>query len=408
MKAERRVVVAMLSCVILMGATGALGQNWPQWRGPDRDGKVTGFTAPQTWPATLTQKWKVTVGPGDATPALVNEKLYVFTRQGTDETLLCLNAADGQEVWRNTYEAAPVTGPAARHPGPRSSPAVADGKIVTLGVTGVLSCVDITSGKDVWRKDPFSGAVPLFFTASSPIIADGLAIAQLGGDDNGGIIAFDLVSGDEKWRWTGEGPGYSSPVMLVVDGVKQIVALTDKSVVGVSLADGKLLWQLPFVPQGRSYNAATPIIEGQTVIYTGASRGAKAVKIEQKDDGFTATELWSNDQLAPQFNTPVLVNGMLFGLSERGNLYCLNAQNGQTDWTDSTNLQNFGAIVDVGADLMVLPQSGELTVCKADGKAFSEVAKYKVAETQTYATPVVSGKRIFVKDQESLTLWLIE
>ena len=119
-------------------------------------------------------------------------------------------------------------------------------------------------------------------------------------------------------------------MVLTVDGTKQVVALTEKSIVGVGLSDGKLLWKLPFVPQRRAYNAATPMVDGETVIYTGAGRGTKAVKIEKQGDGFAPKELWSNPDLAPQYNTPVLVDGLLYGLSNRGNLFCIDAKTGKT------------------------------------------------------------------------------
>ncbi len=133
----------------------------------------------------------------------------------------------------------------------------------------------------------------------SPIIVDGMAIAHLGGQGNGAIIAYDLDTGNEKWKWAVEGPEYASPVLLTVEGTKQIVTLTEKNIVGIGAADGKLLWQLPFAPQRRAYNAATPIVEGQTVIYTGAGRGTKAVKIEKQADRFTAKELWIGPFSAP-------------------------------------------------------------------------------------------------------------
>ncbi len=370
MKKMNQSIAGIVGCVILISATCVFAQDWPQWRGPNRDGKVTGFTAPQTWPKELTQKWKTTVGSGDATPALVGDKLYVFARQGEDEVTLCLDAADGKELWRDKYAAQAVTGAAARHPGPRSSPAVAEGKVVTLGVGGVLSCLD-ASGKVLWRKDEFPKVVPKFFTAMSPIIVDGMGIAQLGGKDNGAIMAFDLATGNEKWKWAGEGPEYASPVLMTVEGTKQIVTLTEKSIVGIAVADGKLLWQLPFVPQRMAYNAATPIVDGQTVIYTGQGRGTKAVKIEKQGDGFAAKELWSNAELAAQFNTPVLKDGLLFGLSNRGNLFCLNAQTGQTAWTDTNPLGGFGAIVDAGSVLLALPENPELIVFKPDGKEYA-------------------------------------
>jgi outer membrane protein assembly factor BamB len=350
------------------------------------------------------------VGTGDATPALVGDKLYVFTRQGDDEVTTCLEAASGEELWTNKYAAQAVTGAAARHPGPRSSPAVANGKVVTLGVGGVISCLDAATGKVVWRKDPFPKVVPRFFTSMSPIIVDGMAIGHLGGQGNGAIIAYDLNTGNEKWRWAGEGPEYASPALLTVDGTKQLVTLSEKSVVAVNVADGKLLWELPFAPARMAYNAATPIIDGQTVIYTGAGRGTKAVKIEKQGDGFVAKELWSNPELAPLFNTPVLRDGLLFGLSNRGNLFCINAQTGQTAWVDETqrDRSGFTAIVSAGSCLMALPSNSELIVFKPSDKEFSELAKIKVSDTSIYAHPVIAGKRIFIKDQDTVAMLAIE
>jgi outer membrane protein assembly factor BamB len=396
--------------VIVVSAGLVFAEDWPQWRGANRDGKVSGFKAPAKWPKELTERWKVTVGSGDATPSLVGDKLYVFTRQGAEEVTLCLNASDGKEVWRNKYEAQAVTGAASRHPGPRSTPAVAEGKVVTLGAGGVLSCLDAGSGKLVWRKDPYPKLVPRFFTSTSPIIVDGMAISQFGEAGNGAIIAYGLAKGDEKWRWVVEGPEYASPVVLTAGGVKQIVTLTEKNIVGIGAADGKLLWQLPFVPGRRAYNAATPIIDGDTVIYTGAGRGTKAVKIEKKGDDFAAKELWSNADLATQYNTPVLRDGLLFGLSAGSKLFCINAETGQTAWTDSASHGRgaFGSVVSAGGCLLALPENSGLIVYKPDGKAYSEIARYKVSETSIYAHPVISGNRVFVKDKESLALLMVE
>ncbi|MBN2131624.1 MAG: PQQ-like beta-propeller repeat protein [Sedimentisphaerales bacterium] len=402
--------VVLAGCAVVMIACCAWGQDWPQWRGPNRDGKVTGFTAPQQWPGALAQKWKVTVGTGCATPALVAGKLYVFTRQGDEEAILCLDAGTGKELWKDTYAAQAVTGAAGRHPGPRSSAAVAHGKVVTLGVGGVLSCLDAATGKLAWRKDPFPKIVPRFFTSMSPLIVDGMVIAYLGGQDNGAIIAYDLASGNEKWRWGEEGPDYGSPVLLTAAGTKQIVMPTEKSFVGIALADGNLLWQLPFPPARRAYNAATPIVDEETVIYTGAARGTHAVKIEKQGDGFAARKLWSNMDLAVQFNTPVLKDGLLFGLSNSGNLFCINAQTGQTAWTDATqrDRSGFTATLDAGSCLLALPSNSELIVFKPSSEQYTELAKIKVADTPTYAHPVIAGKRIYVKDQETLAMLVIE
>ena len=406
MASAKRTISAVVGVLFALAASQVLA-DWPQWRGPNRDGKVEGFKAPETWPKELTQKWKVTVGTGDASPVLVGDKLYVFARQGGDEVTLCLNAADGKEVWRDQSVVAGISGPSARqHAGPRATPAVAEGKVVTLGVTGVLSCLDAAKGTVVWRKDKIEGA-PKFFTGSSPLIAEGLVIAQLGPEGKGAIVAFDLATGNEKWKLADEGPGYASPVVMTAGGVKQLVTLTDKKIVGVALADGKLLWQAPFAPTGMAYNAATPIVSGETVIFTGQGRGTKAVQIEKKDDAFAVKELWTSP-LGVQFCTPVLKDGFLYGISDKGNIFCLDAKTGATAWTDSAKVGNYGAMLDAGTAVLALPNNSQLIAFKPGQKEYSELAKLKVAESATFAYPIVTGKSVYVKDQDALILWSLD
>jgi outer membrane protein assembly factor BamB len=158
--------------------TGRAG-DWPQWRGPNRDGRAADFKAPKEWPKELKQVWKVTVGDGVATPALVGDKLYVFSREGNSEVTRCLNADTGKEVWTEKYDTAFSGGGDKDFSGPRSSPAVAEGKVVTFGVNGTFSCLDAASGKKVWRVE--TEGRPMFHTSSSPIIVNKLAVTQFGG-----------------------------------------------------------------------------------------------------------------------------------------------------------------------------------------------------------------------------------
>src|SRR5437016_4626315 len=157
MKKANQLLSIVSSCALALVASGALAQDWPQWRGPNRDAKAAGFNAPKSWPKELTQKWKVNVGEGVATPSLVGDKLYVFARQEGGEVTLCLDAATGKELWKDKYDALGATGPASGFAGPRASPTVVNGKVVTLGVRGVLSCLDAASGKVLWRKDEIKG-----------------------------------------------------------------------------------------------------------------------------------------------------------------------------------------------------------------------------------------------------------
>ena len=401
-------IISVVASLLAASATTTFAQDWSQWRGVNRDGKATGFTAPKEWPKELAQKWKVTVGLGDATPALVGNKLYVFARQGTDEVIRCLDIANGKELWKEKYDAPEVSGPAGQHSGPRSSPTVADGKVVTLGVSGILSCFDAAKGNLLWRKDDFSGTWPRFYTSSSPIITDGLCIAQLGSESKGGIVAYDLATGAEKWKWTEDGTAYASPVVMTVSGTRMVVTLTTKKIVGLGVVDGRLLWEAPFPAQGRAYNAATPIVEGQIVIYAGAGRGTKAVKIEKTSDAFTAKELWSNPDNAVQFDSPVLKGNQIYGLSQNGVIFCLDAQSGKTLWTNELGGRGFGSIVDAGSVLLALIPKGELTVFEPSDKEFKKLAGYKVADTETYGYPIPAGKSLFVKEKDTVSLWAID
>jgi outer membrane protein assembly factor BamB len=401
----------IVGCLAVFGFSSVLAQDWPQWRGANRDAKAT-FTPPQTWPKSLTKKWQVTVGNGVSTPSLVGDRLYVFARRGGDEVISCLDAANGKEVWAEKYAAKAASGPAGQFPGPRSSPTVVDGKVLTLGVRGTLSCLDAASGKKLWRKDETAEeGLPRFFTSCSPMVVEGLCIVQFGGEEKGGIVAYDLAGGIEKWKWAGDGTAYASPDLLTVDGVKMVVALTANNIVGLAVSDGKLLFESPFAVKGMGgYNAATPIVGGDVVYISGSARGTKALKIEKEGDAYKVKELWKTPRdMSVQFDTPILKNGLLFGITARNFLFCMNAESGKTAWIERVRGdRGYGTVVDAGPVLLVLTTNGQLIVCEPNDKKFQQIAKYTVAEDGTYAYPVAAGNRIFIKDFDDVTLWTVD
>jgi len=390
--------------------------DWPGFRGPNRDNKVTGFTAPATWPTELKKKWSVKVGDGVASPTLVGDKVYTFTRVGDDEVVTCLNAETGKEVWKEKYASEEVKGPAAgfteKFTGPRSSPVVGDGKVCTFSVGGIVSCFDAATGKPAWHKE--TKTRPKFFTATSPVITDGKCIVHIGSGSKGDLIAYDLADGSEKWKWSGDGPGYGSPVVATIRGVKQVVEQTDTNLVGVGLADGKLLWKTANKSPG-NYQTGTPIVDGDVVVCAGA-----AYAIEKSGDAFEAKQLWK-ERAPATYNTPVLKDGVLYGLAGAGGggkgggkgmattkLFAQDAKTGKDLWQDSAPRGECGEILDTGNVLLLLSSDSNLVVFKPDKDEFKEVAKYKVADTPTWAAPIIAGKRIYVKDRDSLTLWAFE
>lgn len=394
--------------IFLISFSNLFSQDWPQFRGTNRDGKVTGFKAPKVWPAELKQVWKINVGFGDATPALSGKKLYLAVRQNTDEVILCLDAVTGKELWRSAYPAPAVTGPAGSHPGQRSTPAISEGKIVTFGVSGILTCLDAATGKVLWKKENPENAVPQFFTGMSPIIADGLCIVHLGTKDKGMVAALDLATGSEKWKWEGDGPAYASPSLMIVDKLKHIVVQTEKNLLALSLSDGKLLWQVPTPVLQRFYNSPSPYINGEIIYYTGQGSGTKAIQVLKEGGKYITKELWSNPEIGAKWNTPVLKDGFLYGFTDQRRIYCIDASTGRTAWYDAAVNSDFATIVDCGPVIIGLPSTGSLIVMKPDPKAYTEVAKYKVAETPVYAFPVISGNVIYVKESENLIMYNLE
>ena len=399
--------ILVLIC-ILAGSPALYSQDWPQFRGIHRDSKVTGFNAPDNWPTELKQVWKVTVGTGDATPVLLGNRIYLATRQGSDEVILCLDAATGKEIWRSPYPAAAVTGPAGSHPGPRSTPAISEGKLVTYGVTGVLSCLDAQTGKVLWRKENPENAVPQFFTGMSPLIVNGLCIAHLGTKDKGTVVALELNTGKERWKWEGDGPAYASPSVMVVDGKKHIIVQTEKNLMSLNLADGKLFWQVPTTPLQRFYKCTSPYINGQTIYYTGQGSGTKAIQVVKQGDNYVTKELWSNTEVGAKWNTPVLKDGFLYGFTDQRRIYCLNAATGQTAWLDNTVHSDFATTVDCGDVIIGLPSTSKMLVIAPDSKTYTELAFYKVSETPVFSFPVIAGNNIYIKDAESLILFRLD
>ncbi|HEV7278743.1 MAG TPA: PQQ-binding-like beta-propeller repeat protein [Pirellulaceae bacterium] len=469
-----------LACSLAM-ANGAFAQDWPQWRGPNRDARVSGFEAPETWPDLLKKEWSVTVGDGVASPALVGERLYVNYREDGKETARCLDAATGKEIWRFDVPAEARRGADGGFPGPRATPAVADGKMAILGVHGTLRCLDAETGKLLWENAEFEGDIPRFATSSSPIVVDGLCVAQLGSEERGALVAFDLNTGEERWRLAGEAPAYASPALIALDGKQAIVTPTDRSLIAVDAASGKLLWKIDYL-QGR-YNAASPIVEGDELVYAGPTRGLTAVSLVSKDEAIDAKELWKSPEATVQFNTPVKRENLIFGLSNAGQVFCVDAETGEMKWTAPLSEETpsaeserpagerpegtprrensgerteqpgqrsegqrpegrpdgrpgfgdrgpggpggpggrfgggarrggggrggYGSIVDAGSALFALTPNGKLIAFEPTAEAYKPLATYQVAQEGTYAYPIVAGKRIYVKDQNDLTLWTL-
>lgn len=383
----------------------AWAQDWPQWRGLHRDGIAIGFSEPKAWPEKLTLKWKVTVGEGHSSPVVADGKIYIHTRQADREVVSALRPETGQTIWQEGYAAPYTMNPAATSHGKgvKSTPVVEDGRIFTFGINGTLSCFDAKTGKTQWRKEFGS---PDFGVATSPVVDRGLVIVHVGGNTQGALTAFDAATGSEKWSWKGDGPAYASPIVVDLAGTRQVVTQSRNNIVGVSAATGALLWKIPF-KTAYEQNIVTPAVYRDALIFTGLANPMMGVKVLKRGAEWTTETVWQNKDFSMYMSSPVVSGDLLFGFTERkrGQFFCLKPSDGTTLWASEGRQADNAAIVAASSVLLILTPDANLIVARQSDKAFETLRKYSVADSPTWAHPVVMGHGILIKDATNLALW---
>ena len=399
-------LLLIVSCGAVASAQAP--RDWPQWRGPGRDGAAA-FSAPAAWPATLTKRWEVSVGAGHSSPVIAGDRIVIHARQNDREITRAIELKSGKELWRNEYAAPYTVNPAAsaHGPGPKSTPVVANGRVFTFGISGILSAHDLASGKLLWRTDA-PPAPPEFGTALSPIVDTGVVIVHLGAKDQGALTAFDAASGKPRWRWSGDGPAYASPVIAQIGDTRQLVTQSENAVIGVDVAKGTLLWRIPF-KTAFDQNSITPVVTKDLVIYSGLDSGTTAVRIVRKGTTWAAEPVWKNEGVAMYMSSPVIVGNTLYGLSHRnrGQFFAIDIATGKTLWTTPGREGENASIIAAGQTLLLSTTNAELIVAKANAAKFEELKRYRTAESAVWAHPAVTGNLIVVKDVDKLICWSV-
>ncbi|HET9359884.1 MAG TPA: PQQ-binding-like beta-propeller repeat protein [Vicinamibacterales bacterium] len=410
MSSSSRISVALvvLAALVMPVSAQRASNDWTQWRGPSRDGAAPAVADANAWPEKLTQKWKVEVGQGYATPLVVGNRIYQFARKGEREVMMAIDADSGKVLWETGHTATFTMMPATKQhgPGPKSTPLFANGRLYSIGMTGIVTAYDAASGKQLWQK-PGSTVVPMFTTHSfSPVIDRGLVVFHLGGHDEGALTAFDASTGDQRWSWKGDGPGYGSPVLADFGGTRQIVTITQGKLVGVDVATGALLWERPFVSPNNT-NSNTPVVAGDLLIVSSNGPPTSALRVSKQGDKWSVETVWENADVPMRLSDAVLAGDVLFGLSTRnsGQYFGVDVKTGKTLWTSEGRQGGHAAIARAGNLLFSLEDDGELVIVQNSRTAFEPLRRYKVADVATWGQPSYSGNRVFVKDETNLTLW---
>ena len=389
--------------------------DWPQWRGPRRDAHVAGFKVPARWPAQLTKKWSLTVGEGHASPIIVGNRAFVIVRQGNDEHVLCLDMASGKTLWKDVVTAPfdSVIFPATRlGKAPRSTPLWHQGKLYTIGVNGLMTCFDATKGAIVWRKDfskQFPIPMPVCGASLSPLIDGKKLYVHAGHEATGAFLALDKDTGKELWAWKGEGPGYTSPQLVTIGGVKQLITASHNLWLGLSPEDGKQLWSLANRQNMFNHNSITPVISNDTVLCGANQRATFALKLTQSAGKWSTAKVWESRDVTMSTSSPVLDGKRVYVVNEkrRGQLAVMDFATGKITWECPGNKGEQVTLFDVGPVLLVSAQGGEVFAYQKSGDTLKEIAKYEVADSAMWASPAISGNRLLVKGASSLALWEI-
>jgi outer membrane protein assembly factor BamB len=395
----------------VMSLQNLQSQDWNQWRGANRDGASPSFKQPKVFPDELKKVWSVEVGVGHSSPVVSGEKVFQFSRVGDQEVVAAYGRESGKLIWKDAYDTPYTMNPAAisHGKGPKSTPLVANGKLYTFGISGILSCYNASTGKVLWRNDfrkKFPVQSPDFGTAMSPMIEKGMLIIHAGGPDNGALLALDAETGNEKWSWSGDGPAYASPIAVDLNGTRQLVTQSQKNIIGVAAANGELLWKIPFETD-YAQNSVTPVIYKDLLIFSGIDKGAFAIRITKEGGSWNPQTVWKNEKAAMYLSSPVLNGDYLYGMTHfrKGQFFCLDARTGETKWTSVGAEGENAAIVSAGSVIFFLDNNADLTIVNATEKKYEVLKKYTVAKSPTWAEPAIVEDEIFVKDLNSLTLW---
>ena len=398
------------AALMLSMASGSMlrADDWPFYRGPNGDGasKETGWSA--TWPGTGPKvAWEKEVGIGASSVVVVGNRVLTMGNRENKDIVVCLNAADGQELWQFAYA---CKFDKRQFDGGTASTPTVDGEFVyTLSYDGQLHCLQLADGKLVWKKhmvQDFGGTLPRWKYACSPLVEGDLLIVDIGGTGNS-TLALNKGTGAKIWGSGNDGAGYASPAVYSLGGTRGVIVCKGKAVVGLNLKDGKELWRTPW-ETSYDVNASTPIVLGDTVfISSGYKEGRGALlKLAATE---APTQLWRNDTMKTKTSSCVVYGGNVYGVMSDISgkpLMCVSLADGKPAWSET----GFGAgtLALAGDTLVVLSEKGELVTAKATPTAFTAISRAQVlpARVKCWVQPVLANGRIYCRNNKGALVCL--
>jgi outer membrane protein assembly factor BamB len=372
---------------------------WTDFRGPARDGHYRERPVTMAWPAAgLAPIWKQPVGGGYASFVADGTRAYTIEQRGSQEVVAAYDIRTGREIWTNAWNA--TFRESMGGDGPRATPTWHDGRLFALGGAGELRAIDAATGATIWRTDILddAGASNLQWgMAAAPLIVDQTVVVLPGGGNGHSVVAYDVASGKRAWSALDDTASYSSPMLVTLAGVRQILVFTAGRLAAITPDGGQLLWEFPWKTQ-YGVNASQPLLLGNDRVFvsTGYGSGAAAIEVSRGDDGrFAVKELWRSNRMKNQFTSSVLHEGYIYGLDE-AILACLNAATGEIVW--KAGRYGYGQVMLANGHLVVLTEGGELALVRATPEAHRELARFPVLDGKTWNHPAMSGGYLLIRN----------
>ncbi|MEM7350421.1 MAG: PQQ-binding-like beta-propeller repeat protein [Acidobacteriota bacterium] len=394
-------LVAALSLLCLPLAGDSATDDWPGFRGPNRDGISTETGLLTAWPDGGPQQlWKVSVGGGFSGLTAASGKLFTLFSHGGRELVAALDAGSGKVLWR--YDLDQERRDRFGN-GPRSTPTVEGGMVYAVSALGQLVALKADKGEKVWGHDlrrTFGARIPEWGVSASPVVEGDLLLFDVGGKPGHSIVAFDKRTGEVAWSAETDIPGYALPISFSVGGVRQTVFFTGSNVVAVDPASGKTLWKKAW-KTAYDVNAAAPlfIAPDKLFVSSGYDTGATLFRIAAAGGKASATEVWKTRGMKNQFSSSIYHNGYIYGFDNK-NFKCIDAATGEDKWRKGG--LGHGSLFYADGHLVVLSEGGELLLVKATPKAYTEVASSQVAEGKHWTVPTLYDGKLYVRNEQDL------
>jgi hypothetical protein len=373
------------------------GADWPGFRGTDRDGIIRGVQIETDWSVSPpVELWRRLIGPGWSSFAVRGNYLYTQEQRGDNEVVACYNVITGEPVWRHHDKTRFWESNAG--PGPRGTPTLSEGRVYTLGATGILNVLDAGDGTVAWSRNAAADSdtkIPTWGFSSSPLVVDDLVIVAVAGS----LIAYDLTTGEPHWANTAGGDCYSSPHLLHIDGVTQILIQNEAGINSVMPADGKLLWEHPW--PGHPIVQPALIAEGDILISVDERSGVRRIMVTHEPGGWTVVERWTSARLKPYFNDSVIHNGHAYGF-DGPRLACIDIEDGERKWKGGRYGRGQLVLLADQDLLLVLSEKGELALVEADPSQFTELTRFPAIEGKTWNHPVLAGEILLVRNGQEM------